>query len=273
MSVIEVRKGVHNLMLTRSKNGQRKFIGVFGADTQRAPFDGYWKISNAAIDAAEKFFADGSTIDQDPMLSTQGKQQKHAELAGRAFDAIKAQGARLAKVRGMARGQITELVPFDKYVPGDVVQVTIDIALAAIYRQSTGAERETLSRQVSAGTNPALAAAIFRLPQTISGASENLIAMVGRQAIEKRYPVEIEKRAQIEDAERVAQAALNESLRAVADAITISPSQLRGVLGDDSQHFDPRLLSRERYESHETREPVNDGDVTEEKPADDAAAA
>jgi hypothetical protein len=277
MSVIEPRKGVHNLMLARSKTGQRQFIGVFAADRERAPNDGYWKVANTAIEAAETFFSDGATIDADARLSLQGKQEKRAELAGKAIDVIKAQAARMAKVRGMARSQLTELVPFDKYTPGDLIQVTIDIALAGIYRQSTGAERETLTRQVSAGTNPALAAAVFRLPQTISGASENLIAMAARQAIEKRYPVEIEKRAEIESVERTAQAALNQSLKAVVDAIKVSPAQLRELLGPDAEHFDPQLLSRQQFEAHETHEPVNDGKKEpvkpEENPAGDAAAA
>jgi hypothetical protein len=273
MSIIETRKGSYNLMMARSKTGPRKFIGVFSADRERAPNDGYWKVANTAIDSAEAFFADGEAIDADARFSLQGKQEKRAELAGKAIDAIKAQGARLAKVRGMVRGQLTELSPVDKYVPGDVGAILVDLEIARMFRESKGSDREALSRQLVNGTVPALSTALLRVPPILTGASPNLLALARDQALERRHPVELEKRAEIEDVERTTQAALNQSLRAVADAMSITPSQLRGLLGPDAEHFDPMLLSRPQFEAHETNEPVDDEPKPEEKPVDETAAA
>jgi hypothetical protein len=276
MSTIEPRKGIHNLMLARSKTGQRQFIGVFAADRERAPNDGYWKVATTAIDSAEKFFADGEAIDSDARLSLQGKQEKRAELAGKAIDVLKAQAKRMAQVRGMVRGQMIELSPVDKYVPGDVGAMLVDLEIARMFRESKGADRETLTRQLVAGTVPALSTALLRVPPILTGASPNLLAMARNQALERRHPVELEKRAEIEDVERTTQAALNQSLKAVADAIKVSPSQLRELLGPDAEHFDPQLLNRPRYEepvvepeSPELRAALDA--ITEEKPVGDTA--
>jgi hypothetical protein len=265
MSVIEPRKGIHNLMLARSKTGQRQFIGVFSADNQRAPNDGYWKVATTAIDSAEKFFSDGEAIDSDARLSLQGKQEKRAELAAKAIDVIKAQAKRMAAVRGMVRGQMTELSPVDKYVPGDVGAMLVDLEIARMFRESKGADREALSRQLVAGTVPALSTALLRVPPLLTGASPNLLATARNQALERRHPTELAQRMEIEAVERTTQAALNQSLKAVADATKLTPSQLRGLLGPDAEHFDPMLLSRP-----DIREPTVEPESPELRAALDA---